>query len=67
VTKKEAVKLFNELNPRDTFVTPSMHGDIEKMTLDKVARDQAWNNFTDSLCKGGRITLHQYETWTSPW
>lgn len=29
-------------------------------------RDQAWNDYTDYLCKEGLITLRQYETWGSP-
>jgi len=33
---------------------------------DKPALREAWNNFTDSLCKNGEITLRQYETWTHP-
>lgn len=60
MTKKEAIQEFKELYPRDTFVNP--YGFI-----DKVARNEAWNNFTDYLCKEGRITLKQYETWTHPW
>lgn len=33
---------------------------------DKVMRREAWNNFTDSLCKAGEITLKQYESWENP-
>jgi hypothetical protein len=33
---------------------------------DGAARRQAWNDFTDALCKAGRITSHQYNTWLSP-
>lgn len=33
---------------------------------DKVALREAWNNYTDSLCKDGMITERQYETWTNP-
>lgn len=33
---------------------------------DKVAIREAWNNYTDSLCKDGDITLKQYETWDNP-
>lgn len=25
-----------------------------------------WNNFTDYLCKNGKISNHQYNTWTNP-
>jgi len=34
---------------------------------DEVWRDTEWNNFTDALCKAGRITSKQYESWVSPW
>jgi len=33
---------------------------------DRVAKCEAWNNYTDSLCKTGQITLHQYESWNNP-
>jgi hypothetical protein len=33
---------------------------------DKPALRQAWNDFTDGLCKGGIITPKQYDTWLNP-
>ena len=33
---------------------------------DKVAKRESWNNFTDSLCKSGNISLNQYEKWDNP-
>lgn len=33
---------------------------------DKPALQEAWNNFTDRLCKDGRITQRQYDTWLNP-
>lgn len=33
---------------------------------DIVAKREAWNNYTDYLCKDGAITLRQYESWTNP-
>jgi len=33
---------------------------------DAVAKREAWNNYTDYLCKAGEITLRQYESWTNP-
>ena len=30
------------------------------------ARSEAWNNYTDMLCKDGQITSKQYETWAHP-
>ena len=34
--------------------------------IDKPARREAWNNWTDMLCKGGEISLHAYENWDQP-
>ena len=33
---------------------------------DEPALAEAWNNYTDSLCKSGHITPKQYSTWTHP-
>ena len=33
---------------------------------DKPALQEAWNNFTDSLCKGAKITDRQYNRWLNP-
>jgi hypothetical protein len=30
------------------------------------ARSEAWNNYTDMLCKSGEISPRQYNTWVSP-
>ena len=30
------------------------------------ARCEAWNNWTDALCKDGRISDWQYENWSHP-
>ena len=30
------------------------------------ARREAWNNWTDSLCKDGQISDWQYENWSHP-
>ncbi len=54
MTKKEAFALFKEQYP--TLLDGH----------DKPARDQAWNDFTDALCKEGEITAKQYATWTHP-
>ena len=37
-----------------------------KPYVDRPMRDQAWNNYTDALCKSRDITERQYETWVSP-
>ena len=33
---------------------------------DMPARREAWNNWTDMLCKSGEISLHAYENWDQP-
>ena len=33
---------------------------------DNAARCEAWNNWTDSLCKNGIISAWQYENWSHP-
>jgi hypothetical protein len=59
MTKKEALALFR----RD--VLPAVQAQYGKD--DKVARDTAWCDFTDGLCKDGYITRKQDETWTHPY
>jgi hypothetical protein len=34
---------------------------------DKIAQWEAFNNYTDSLCKDGLITPWQYENWDNPY
>jgi hypothetical protein len=53
--KSEAVSFFKE------EILPSI---IESYgENDKVAIRTAWNDWTDSLCKDGRITPKQYNNW----
>ena len=33
---------------------------------DNAARSEAWNNWTDSLCKSRIISDWQYENWSHP-
>lgn len=54
MTKAEALKLFREII---SYNFP--RGDV-------TMRREAWNNFTDSLCKDRQITSKQYDTWTNP-
>ena len=35
-------------------------------TIDTIASSEEWNNWTDSLCKAGRISDWQYENWSHP-
>ena len=54
LTKKETEILFKE------EILPF----VDKK--DKPALRQAWNDYTDFLCRNGEITMRQYETWTQP-
>lgn len=58
MTKKQAIQMFrNDVRP---MVTKEYgRGDV-------VATREAWNNFTDMLCKDRQITAHQYDSWTNP-
>lgn len=61
MTKEEAVQLYRER------VLPEVKKQYEKDgRIDKPARAEAWNNFTDWLCKEKLITMKQYETWEHP-
>lgn len=61
VTKKEVEKLFKE------SIMPSIRRRFEKDDKpDYIARTEGWNEFTDSLCKEGEITLKQYNNWRCP-
>lgn len=61
MTKKQALEIFKE------EILPVIKENYEQDGIaDKIARREAWNNFTDSLCKDGQITLKQYETWDNP-
>ena len=56
MTKNQALKDFRILYK--TF-TNYRKGDV-------TAKRTEWHNFTDALCKGGVITLKQYENWGNP-
>lgn len=58
MTKREAVAIFR------TTVLPAVVKQYGKN--DRPAITEAWNNWTDALCKNREITLRQYETWTHP-
>lgn len=66
MTKREAFAEFTEMCPPEMF-RAGRRGTRGRVYLDTVMRAEAWNNFTDALCKEGRITMKQYETWTHPW
>ena len=55
--KREADKIwFRDLRPRV----------IEHYGLDRPAIREAWNDWTDGLCKDGQITQRQYDRWRMP-
>ena len=55
MTKAEALEDFRE------YIRPMI---VKKYgSNDKPAIREAWNNYTDFLCKNGLITEKQYNTW----
>lgn len=59
--KKEAEREFREQ------VLPVIRDEYEQDgCIDRPARVEAWNNYTDALCKEGRITSQQYFSWMYP-
>ena len=60
-TKKDAVREYKQ------WILPKIKDLYEQDgQVDSIARSEAWSNYTDSLCKDGRITVAQYEGWTCP-
>lgn len=66
MTKEEALAEFKRLYPHETFLRDFGYDGRCRMELDDFARREAWNDYIDTLCKEGRITRHQYETWHNP-
>ena len=61
MTRDEAIDIFdNHILP---IVKQGMEPDGEP---DIPARSEAWNNWTDAMCKDGQISDWQYENWTHP-
>ena len=58
MTKAEALKQFREIYKQFPLT-------IGRRS-DAIAKREDWNNYTDQLCKDGRITLKQYENWGQP-
>lgn len=54
MTKREAFQEF-----RDLVLSCLPKGDVP-------CRDQAWVDYTDRLCKEGRISQRQCDTWVHP-
>ena len=68
MTKSEALKLFREYDivPKLKLKKLAAFGWPTNPSRDKVALREAWNNFTDALCKNRQITAKQYDTWSNP-
>lgn len=61
VTKAEALEHWR------SYDLPAVKAEYEQDGIpDYPARSESWSVFTDGLCKDGKITLKQYETWSSP-
>ncbi len=59
MTKKEVLADFKE------NILPEIKK-LERNGVDMPMRSQAWNDYTDSLCKAKCITSKQYNTWANP-
>lgn len=60
MTEQEAEVEFEQ------YVLPDIRTRYEIDGADWVARREAWGQYTDGLCRDGRITMFQYETWGNP-
>ena len=58
MTKAEAVKNFKDIWKQETKGS--------RFYYDTIAKREAFNNYTDRLCKEGVITKKQYENWDQP-
>lgn len=59
LTKKQVLADFREMWNEFLQSEPQWKGD-------SIAKREAFNNYTDSLCKDGLITDYQYHNWTNP-
>jgi len=60
MSKRQAVQGFNLYYPYHSFVSEFTG------RFDRVAYREAWGLYTDSMCRGGQISNHQYSNWTTP-
>ena len=58
-TKAQVLEQFRLNWKAQTIANPILKGDV-------IWKREAWNNFTDSLCKEGYISENQYNNWTNP-
>ena len=54
----------------EDFITTVLPAVVEEYEqdgiIDEPARSEAWNNFTDYLCKDNLISDWQYNNWSQP-
>ena len=55
MTKMDALSQFRD-----------MMADNKRTANDRVAKREAWGDFTDALRKDGLITQKQYQEWSNP-
>ena len=61
ITWEQACEMFEE------EVLPGVKAECEQDGVKDIpARSEAWNNWTDSLCKNELISDWQYENWLHP-
>ena len=61
MTRDEAIEIF------DNQILPLViHSYEQDGIVDEPARCEAWNNWTDAMCKDNQISDWQYENWTHP-
>ena len=61
ITRKQAIHEF------ELFVLPAIMDEYEYDGVpDLPARREAWNNWTDGLCRDMIISDWQYENWSQP-
>ncbi len=60
MTDAEVKEAFDEAYPIETFYSGGE-------TIDYIARREAFNNYTDMLCKDGLITDEQYHEMDNPY
>ena len=61
MTRDEAIEIF------DNHILPIVKQNMEPDgQIDIPARSEAWNNWTDAMCKDGQISDWQYDNWSHP-
>ena len=62
LTKEQVISMFKE-----DFLPVIKERYESDGIIDHPARREAWNNFTDALCKNGEISERQYMNWDNPY